>query len=57
VESVAAARIEPPLRTERDRRRETPPRRATMLFDLVMLALGCGFFVLSICYASACERL
>jgi len=27
------------------------------MFDLVMLALGCGFFVLSIWYASACEHL
>lgn len=27
------------------------------MFDLVMLALGLGFFVLSIGYAYACERL
>jgi len=27
------------------------------MFDLAMLALGCGFFILGIWYASACEHL
>jgi len=46
-----------PLRTTLHRRRDAPLRRAITMFDLAMLALGCGFFVLAIWYASACERL
>ncbi|MGL4264187.1 MAG: hypothetical protein ACRCTX_21420 [Afipia sp.] len=33
-----------------------PPRNIQML-DIIMLALGLGFFVLSIGYAYACDRL
>jgi hypothetical protein len=54
---AASPSIEWPLQTAPDRRRNTPPRRATTMFDLAMLALGCGFFVLSIWYAIICERL
>jgi hypothetical protein len=36
--------------------RETPPRSFSML-DLILLAIGLGFFVLSVGYAYACDRL
>jgi hypothetical protein len=36
--------------------RETPPRSISML-DLILLAIGLGFFVLSVGYAYACDRL
>jgi hypothetical protein len=32
-------------------------RKEHSMFDIVMLALGVGFFVLSVGYAYACERL
>jgi hypothetical protein len=38
-------------------RRMALPRRAPSMFDFAMLALGCAFFVASIWYAIACERL
>ncbi len=34
-----------------------PRRKELLMFDFLMLALGLGFFVLSIGYAYACERL
>jgi hypothetical protein len=30
---------------------------AGKMLDVVMLAIGLGFFVLSVCYAYACDRL
>jgi len=32
-------------------------RRSIQMFDLIMLAIGLGFFVLSIGYAYACDSL
>lgn len=32
-------------------------RKEHVMFDIVLLALGLGFFVLSVAYAYACERL
>jgi hypothetical protein len=39
------------LRAQRRRDQETP------MLDIIMLALGLGFFVLAIGYTYACERL
>jgi len=33
------------------------PERSTEMLDLVMLAIGLGFFALSVAYAIACDRL
>ena len=32
-------------------------RKEHAMFDIVLLALGLGFFVLSVAYAYACDRL
>jgi len=32
-------------------------RRSKPMLDLILLAVGLGFFVLSVAYAYACERL
>jgi hypothetical protein len=37
--------------------RATRPHRSTPMLDLIMLAIGLGFFALSVGYAYACERL
>jgi hypothetical protein len=33
------------------------PQQESLMLDVVMLALGLGFFVASVGYAYACERL
>lgn len=38
-------------------RREAGATRRNVMWDVVMLALGLGFFVAGIGYAYACERL
>jgi hypothetical protein len=38
-------------------RSETHFEREQCMFDLILLAMGLGFFVLSIGYAYACDRL
>jgi hypothetical protein len=38
-------------------RSETHFEREHCMFDLILLAMGLGFFVLSIGYAYACDRL
>jgi hypothetical protein len=35
----------------------TPIEREQFMFDIVLLAMGIGFFVLAIGYAYACDRL
>ena len=41
-----------------DRRCETTAViRSTTMLDVIMLAIGLGFFALSVAYAHACERL
>jgi hypothetical protein len=37
--------------------RQTSATRSFVMWDLVMLALGLGFFALAIGYSYACERL
>jgi hypothetical protein len=38
-------------------RPETSATRSTLMLDVVMLALGLGFFLVAVNYAHACERL
>jgi hypothetical protein len=38
-------------------RTETSATRSIVMWDVVMVALGLGFFVVGIGYAYACERL
>jgi hypothetical protein len=37
--------------------RHRPPHQEHLMLDIFMVALGLGFFALSIGYAYACERL
>jgi hypothetical protein len=40
-----------------DDRNQTLKRRSKHMLDLILLAVGLGFFVLSVAYAFGCERL
>jgi hypothetical protein len=44
-------------RPQRCEVRKTPGLREYFMLDIIMLALGLGFFVLAIGYGYACERL
>jgi len=37
--------------------RRAPVRKELLMFDLIMLAIGLGFFALSVGYTIACDRL
>jgi hypothetical protein len=43
---------------QRKRQADSPaPRQEHLMLDIAMLALGLGFFAISVGYAYACERL
>jgi hypothetical protein len=43
--------------TRNGRERKTSATKEHLMLDIVMLALGLGFFVLAVGYTYACERL
>ena len=47
----------PRLGASTTRRRSALPLRSIQMLDVIMLALGLGFFALSVGYAFACDRL
>jgi hypothetical protein len=46
-----------PSRNAQRSRLETSATRSTLMLDVVMVALGLGFFLVAVGYTHACERL
>jgi hypothetical protein len=49
--------LQPAARGKRIPSRQPPVTGSIIMLDLILLALGLGFFALSVGYAYACERL